>query len=125
MVPSWGLSYQEPQYLVSRGVDEIVVLVTTPDGVEARKIGKRVVDAKLAACVNIIPGVRSIYRWKDKICDDQEVLLVIKTTKRLFRELEDMVKRLHSYDTPEIIAMPILAGSDDYLRWIRASTRNP
>jgi periplasmic divalent cation tolerance protein len=102
-----------------------VVLVTTPNGVEARKIGKRVVDAKLAACVNIIPGVRSIYRWKDKVCDDQEVLLVIKTTKRHFRELEDMVKRLHSYDTPEIIAMPILAGSDDYLRWIRESTRNP
>lgn len=125
MVPSWGLSYQEPQYLVSRGIDEIVVLVTTPNGGEARKIGKRVVDAKLAACVTIIPGVRSIYRWKDKICDDQEVLLVIKTTKRLFSKLEDMVKRLHSYDTPEIIAMPILAGSDDYLRWIRASTRNP
>jgi periplasmic divalent cation tolerance protein len=99
--------------------DKIVVLVTCASAKEARRIARALVEARLAACGNVLEApVRSIYRWKGKIESAKECLLIIKTTRRRFAALEKMVKRLHSYDVPEIIAVPIAAGSADYLKWI-------
>jgi len=102
--------------------DEIVVYVTAPNEDEAAGIAKALVEAKLAACVNIINSIRSIYSWQGNIEDDSEVLMIIKTRKQLFDSLTVEVKKLHSYDVPEIIALPISLGSEDYLGWIREST---
>jgi len=77
----------------------------------------------LAACANVIPRVSSIFRWKDSISNVKESLIVLKTCKSLFRPLEKRVKALHTYSIPEIIALPVVLGSRDYLRWIRQSTR--
>lgn len=100
----------------------IVVFITVPSPEEGEKIAKALVEKRLAACVNIIHGLRSIYRWEGKICDDKELLLIAKTTKGLFKELEHEVKSLHSYNIPEIIALPIVNGSRDYLDWIDENT---
>lgn len=101
---------------------EIVVYVTAPDEEEAARIAKRLVEARLAACVNIIKDVRSIYRWRDNIEDDAEVLMIIKTRADMFDALTVAIKKLHSYDVPEIIALPISLGSDEYITWVREST---
>ena len=85
---------------------------------EARKIGRGVVEKKLAACANIVPGVESIYRWKGKVERAREVLVVIKTTAVRLRELEREVRRLHSYEVPEFIVLPVISGSLEYLSWI-------
>jgi periplasmic divalent cation tolerance protein len=100
-----------------------IVLVTCASIAEARKIAEHVVEQKLAACANIVPGVESIYRWKGKVERAKEVLLVIKTTAARLRKLESEVKRLHSYDLPEFVAVPIVAGSQQYLDWLRKSVR--
>ena len=105
-----------------RNGDEIVVYVTAPNEDEATGIAKALVEAKLAACVNIISNIRSIYSWQGNLEDDSEVLMIIKTRKQLFDSLTVEVKKLHSYDVPEIIALPISLGSEDYLGWIREST---
>lgn len=99
-----------------------VVLVTCGSIAEARKIGRRVVEKKLAACANIVPRVESIYRWKGKVERAREVLMVMKTTDQRVRELEREVNQAHSYDVPEFIVSPIVAGSKQYLRWISEST---
>jgi periplasmic divalent cation tolerance protein len=98
-----------------------IVLVTCASITEARKIARHVVEQKLAACANIVPGVESIYRWKGKVERAKEVLLVIKTTAARLRKLESEVKRLHSYDLPEFVAIPIMAGSQQYLDWLKKS----
>jgi periplasmic divalent cation tolerance protein len=95
-----------------------VVLVTCGSIGEARKIGHRVVERKLAACANILPGVESIYRWKGRVERGREVLVVMKTSSKRLRELEREVKRMHSYDVPEFIVLPIVAGSREYLDWV-------
>ena len=95
-----------------------VVLVTCGSMGDARKIGRSVVEKKLAACANIVPKVESIYRWKGKVERAQEVLVVMKTTAGRLRELEREVKRLHSYEVPEFIVLPTVAGSREYLAWI-------
>ena len=100
-----------------------IVLVTCASIAEARKIAQHVVEQKLAACANIVPSVESIYRWKGKVERAHEVLLVIKTTAARLRKLESEVKRLHSYDVPEFVAVPIVAGSQQYLDWLRKSVR--
>lgn len=102
--------------------EEIVVFVTTGSEDEAARIAKKLVGEKLAACVNILPGVRSIFQWQGKVCEENETLMIIKTHDRRFKELERTVKEEHSYDVPEIIALPILAGSKEYLGWIREET---
>ncbi len=102
----------------------IVVFITVSSPEEGEKIGKALVEKRLAACVNIIPGLRSIYRWEGKICDDRELLLIAKTTEELFKELEQEVKSQHSYKVPEIIALQIVNGSEDYLSWIDENTVN-
>jgi len=101
----------------------VVIFVTTPSQAEARKIGRALVEEKLVACANIIPPIRSIYRWQGKICDEPEVLMVLKTRSGNIQKIIRRVQSLHSYSVPEIIALPILAGSKEYLRWIREVTR--
>jgi periplasmic divalent cation tolerance protein len=102
--------------------DKIVVLVTCGSAKEARKIARAVVEQRIAACVNIVATpVQSVYRWKGKVESAKEFLLIIKTTKARFAALQDAVKRLHSYDVPEIIALPIAAGAATYLIWIAES----
>lgn len=98
-----------------------IVLVTCASIAEARKIAHRVVDRKLAACANIVPRVESIYRWKGKVARAKEALLMIKTTAARLHQLENEVKRLHSYEVPEFVAIPIIAGSQQYLDWLRKS----
>jgi periplasmic divalent cation tolerance protein len=99
--------------------DKCVILVTCSNAAEAKKIARAVVDARLAACVNILPGaVTSIYRWKGKVESAQEKLLLIKTSRNRLPKLQAAIERLHSYDVPEIIALPIVAGSKAYLEWM-------
>ena len=96
----------------------VVVLMTAPNGEEAEAIGKKVVTEGLAACCNIVPGIKSIYVWKEKLCAEAEVLCVFKTRKNLFERLRDRILELHSYDVPEVIALEITAGLKEYLGWI-------
>lgn len=104
--------------------DKIIVLVTCGSAGEARLIARALVERRLAACGNVFEApVRSIYRWKGKIESAKEYLLIIKTSRRRLEALEEEVKRLHSYDVPEIIALPIVSGSTDYLKWLSESVR--
>lgn len=104
--------------------DKIVVLVTCGSAKEARRIARAVVERKLAACVNIIDArVQSIYRWEGRVESAREFLLVIKTSRRRLAALQKKIEQLHSYDVPEIIALPIVAGARGYLSWIADSVR--
>ena len=105
--------------------DKIVVLVTASSLRESKKIAKQLVDARLAACVNITAPVQSIYRWQGKVTEDKEFLLVIKSSRELFEEIKAAVTKLHSYSNPEIICLPIVDGSEDYLQWIGDSVKQP
>jgi periplasmic divalent cation tolerance protein len=98
--------------------DKRVVLTTASSPDEARRIANALVERRLAACVNIVSKVDSIYRWKDKIEESQEVLLLIKTNQKEVADLRDAIKELHSYELPECIALPVDNGSEDYLQWI-------
>ncbi len=101
-----------------------VILVTCGSIIEARRIAKRVVRRRLAACVNIVLGpVQSIYRWKGKVQSAREVLVVIKSTQKRLAELEREVKLWHSYDVPEFLVLPIASGSRGYLAWVEESVR--
>lgn len=102
--------------------NKIVVLLTCGSAAEAQRIARAVVDARLAACANILQvPVQSVYRWKGKVETAKETLLVIKSARRRFPALERTIKRLHGYEAPEIIALPIATGSRDYLAWIADS----
>jgi periplasmic divalent cation tolerance protein len=101
----------------------IIIYITTASVNEAKKIGRALVEEKLAACSNIISPIRSIYSWQGKICDDKEALMVLKTRKQLFKQIVKRVEKLHSYDVPEIIAMPIIEGSSKYLSWLNEETK--
>ena len=105
--------------------DKIVVLVTASSLRESKKIAKHLVDARLAACVNITAPAQSIYRWQGKVAEDKEFLLVIKSSRELFEEIKAAVAKLHSYSNPEIICLPIVDGSEDYLQWIGDSVKQP
>jgi periplasmic divalent cation tolerance protein len=105
--------------------DKVVILVTTASLRESKKIAKHLVDARLAACVNITAPAQSIYRWQGKVTEDKEFLLVIKSSRELFEEIKATVARLHSYTNPEIICLPIVDGSEDYLQWIGDSVKQP
>ncbi len=97
----------------------VVIFCTCGGKSEALKIGNSLVEAQLAACVNVLPPLRSIYRWQGKVQTAKEVLLIIKTTRERFPAVRDRIAQLHSYDTPEIIALPIDAGADKYLDWLK------
>jgi periplasmic divalent cation tolerance protein len=106
-----------------QGRQAIVVLVTAVSSRQAGRIGKALVKAELAACVNIVPGICSIFRWEGKVSEEREALLIMKSRADLFGRLAAEVKRLHSYQVPEVIAFPIVHGTADYLAWIEKSTR--
>jgi periplasmic divalent cation tolerance protein len=98
----------------------MVVLATAPSENEATKLAKTLVEERLAACVNVVGGVRSIYRWEGGVQDDAEVLLVIKTLPAHCEALTTRIQELHSYTCPEAIALPVVAGSEAYLSWLAA-----
>jgi len=100
----------------------VLMLVTASSQEEGKRIARALVDSRLAACVNIILGLRSIYRWKGKIWDEGELLLLIKTRTALFEQVEAKIKEIHTYEVPEIIAIRISRGSEPYLNWLRDST---
>ena len=99
------------------GEDAIVVFMTAANGEEATRLADMLVGAHLAACVQILPEMESVYRWEGKIERQSETLLIAKTTTAKFAELEREVRALHSYETPEIVAVPMIAGSSPYLAW--------
>lgn len=101
----------------------ILVYILCADDAEAEKIGRAMVTARLAACANIFPQGRSIYRWQDAIEEAQETALILKTRQELFASLAQQARALHSYETPCIIALPILTGTPDFLDWLAANTR--
>ncbi|MBI4002625.1 MAG: divalent-cation tolerance protein CutA [Nitrospira defluvii] len=103
-------------------VSEIVVLVTASSADEAEQLGSMVVSSGLAACANVVKGIQSIFRWDNKINVENECLIIIKTTLDRFSELEAVIRGHHSYSVPEIIALPIIRGSAQYLEWIKAET---
>jgi len=100
----------------------MVVFITTSSYEEARKVADALVSQRKAACVNIVPRVNSLFRWKGKIEDAEESLLVVKTRAKLFPEVVTAVKGIHSYEVPEIIALPIVEGNPDYLKWLEEET---
>ena len=100
-------------------------LCTCPDGDVAGKIADQLVAEQLAGCVNIVPGIMSVYRWQDEVEHGQEVLLLIKTSKTLWSQLEQRIQALHPYELPEIMAVPITTGQADYIKWIEASLKSP
>jgi len=111
--------------LMKKSVGQVlVILVTTVNKEEAVRIGKGMVNARLAACANIIQGVQSIYRWKGKVVKAQEALLILKSTRPRYRALEKAIKAMHTYETPEIIALPVMEGLDQYMGWVRSETHS-
>lgn len=102
--------------------EELVVLVTAPGIAPAREIAEALVRENLAACVNIVPAIESVYRWEGRINIDSESLLIVKTTEQSYKRLETRVKELHEYSVPEIIALHIEHGLPEYIDWIRTST---
>jgi periplasmic divalent cation tolerance protein len=103
--------------------DEIVILITAASDDEAARIARALVDERLAACANILPGVRSLFFWEGRTQDAREVLMVVKTRHTLLDSIVQRVKALHSYTVPEIIALPVLGGSQDYLDWVRETVK--
>lgn len=103
-------------------MEAIVIFCTVPNKKEAKKISKALIELKLAACVSTIDKVDSMFSWNGETCNEHELLLVIKTRKELFEKNENIIKELHSYNVPEIIGLPIVAGSQDYLGWIEHET---
>jgi periplasmic divalent cation tolerance protein len=101
----------------------IAVLVTCGSEEEALRIARSLVEKRLAACVNLVSPVRSIYRWEGKILDEKEWILIIKTQKDRFKKLEKEVRSLHSFAVPEIIGLPVIEGSSSYLKWLEEMTQ--
>ena len=106
----------------SQGLGTLVVLVTCPTRQVGEKIGRTLVEERLAACVNLIPGLTSIFRWEGKICREAENLLIIKTRRARLTALLRRITTLHPYSVPEIIAVPLAGGWPPYLAWVREST---
>lgn len=104
------------------GAAHLLVLTTCPDTATAQALTTALLSERLAACVNRVPGVKSMYRWQNQVERDDEVLLLIKTRAELFEQLEALIKNRHPYELPEIIAVPVSLGSAEYLAWIDAET---
>jgi periplasmic divalent cation tolerance protein len=102
--------------------DALVILVTAPGAAEAAALARALVEERLAACGNVVPGLRSIYRWEGKVQEDTEALLVLKTTRARFEALRERILALHPYQVPEVLALPVEAGSAPYLAWIAGAT---
>jgi periplasmic divalent cation tolerance protein len=99
------------------GESVVVVMITTPAD-DASRIAHHLVEERLAACVNIVPDIRSVYRWEGNVEDDRECLLLVKTTKLMYEAVSAGVREVHPYSVPEIIALPLVDGYDGYLRWV-------
>jgi periplasmic divalent cation tolerance protein len=117
MEPTQEGPREEPDSVIP-GAEAILVLITCATPQEAERIARELVEQRLAACVNVVPHVRSLFSWENALSEEQEVLLVVKTRRSRFRQLAVSVKTLHSYGVPEIIALPIVEGSARYLKWI-------
>jgi len=102
--------------------DVHVTLCTVPNSEVAERIARELVTARLAACVNIVPGLRSIYSWQGKVCDDAELLLIIKTTHEQLETMASRIQQLHPYENPEVINVPVGGGLLAYLDWVRQET---
>jgi periplasmic divalent cation tolerance protein len=99
---------------------EVLILVCTcPDAATARRLAGGLLESKLAACVNILPEIRSMYRWQGELHDDGEALMVVKTVQRAYAEVEAWLLQHHPYDVPEVLAVPVQAGSAAYLEWVQ------
>ena len=106
----------------TEGAEPRVALATAPDAEIAARIAHALVGERLAACANLVPQVRSIYRWQGEVVEDKELLLLVKTTTHAFPKLKERVKALHPYTVPEIVALPIAEGNREYLDWLRENT---
>lgn len=111
--------------MVVDDTEAVVVLITAGSREEAARLALMLVGARLAACVQIMPEMESVYRWEGAVQREPEVLLLAKTLRGTFAELEREVRALHSYETPEIIALPVVAASVPYMEWLNANTSNP
>ena len=100
----------------------VVVCTTLPASADAAAFGRTLVEERLAACVSTVPGVHSVYRWRNDVETDDEQQLLVKTARGRVEPLIERIRRLHPYDVPEIVVLPIIGGDRDYLDWIRAST---
>jgi periplasmic divalent cation tolerance protein len=100
----------------------VTIFVTAASEQEACSIGRTLVEEGLAACANIVPQIRSIYQWREKICDEGEALIMLKSRAELFDQIRSRIRELHSYEVPEITALTIEKGDDDYMQWIQAVT---
>lgn len=109
--------------MVETQPEHIVVLVTAGGEEEARRIAQQLLDARLAACVNVIDGISSFFHWQGKQEMERESLLVIKSSSRLLSQIIETVKKTHSYEVPEVIALPVTGGNRDYLAWIDSEVR--
>ena len=105
-------------YRPTENKGNVVIYVTTGTDEEARELAEALLEQRKAACVNIVPGVRSIFWWQGKLDSAQETLLMLKTKASLVNEVVGLIRKIHSYDVPEIIALPIVGGNRDYLEWI-------
>ncbi len=103
-------------------MDYVIIYVTAPDEETAVTIGRALVEEKLAACANIVPRIRSLYRWKGAVEDEREVLMILKTRTELFDRVEQRVRSMHPYEVPEIVAIPLTHGSPPYLDWLSDCT---
>lgn len=99
--------------------ETLVVLCTLPDRDQAMRLARALVEEGLAACVNLVPGLTSVYRWQGSVQEDAEVLLLVKTSQAVYTRLEQRIRALHPYELPEIIAVPLQTGQADYLKWIQ------
>ena len=104
-------------------IEHIVALSTLGSEEEAVRLAKTLVERRLVACVNVLPGVRSFYRWEGRLADDREVLLIMKTRSERWEALSAAIAELHPYDVPELISLPLRGGAASYLSWVDASTR--
>ena len=98
--------------------DKVVVLTTCDSQEQAGRLARHLIEHRLAACVNILPAARSVYRWKDQIEEAAELVLVIKSRRDVFEKLREAIARLHTYEVPEVIALPVVDGSEAYLSWL-------
>lgn len=101
----------------------LVIYCTVPNKKEGKEIARKLVEKKLAACVNIIDHVESVFSWDGELCEEKEAMMIIKTKKELFDKVQFIIQDMHSYNVPEIIAMPIVEAEETYLKWIGHETR--
>lgn len=114
-----GCNHYCPSLFLREYAMNEILIVSTADTMDlAQKIAHAIVQEGEAACVNILPGIRSIYHWEEKVCEDSEILLLIKSTGENFEQIRKRIRELHSYEIPEVIAVPITAGDSDYLNWL-------